>query len=72
MSTELDTIAMTKPEVQALIAIEPILRRLGLSLYCLRCHANGDPDGVRANNATDAPELVVTCGCAVRRYIRNH
>jgi hypothetical protein len=69
MPTEdLDRMEMTRKEIQQLIAIEPVLRRLGLSLYCLRCHARGIPDGVRAaNNETD-PELVVECGCMTRRY----
>jgi hypothetical protein len=59
---------LSRREVELLIAIEPVLRRLGLSLYCLRCHATGQPDGVRANNAPDDKELVVECGCMTRRY----
>jgi hypothetical protein len=69
MSTPaLDRMEMTRKEVTLLIAIEPVLRRLGLSLYCLRCHANGNPDGVRAGNHMTDPELVIECGCMTRRY----
>jgi hypothetical protein len=63
-----DKIHMTRHEVTALIDIEPVLKRLGLSLYCLRCHARGEKDGVRAMNHPDDPELVVECGCTVRAY----
>lgn len=68
MSKTLDRLDMTKREVLLLIAIEPVLKRLGLSLYCLRCYANGDPDGVRADNHETDRELVVECGCMTRRY----
>jgi hypothetical protein len=65
---KLERMEMSRREVEQLMAIEPVLRRLGLSLYCIRCHATGQPDGVRANNAPDASELVVECGCMTRRY----
>jgi hypothetical protein len=68
VETDLDRIEMTRQEVQLFVAIEPVLRRLGLSLFCLRCHARGIPDGVRAANSPDANELVVECGCMTRRY----
>ena len=68
ITTKLERMEMSRKEVDLLIAIEPVLRRLGLSLYCLRCHATGQPDGVRANNAKDDTELVVECGCMTRRY----
>jgi len=71
MSRVPDRIAMTRHEVMGLIAIEPILKRLGLSLYCLRCHARGEKDGVRADNDITASELVVQCGCATRVYRRS-
>jgi hypothetical protein len=67
-TSELERVQMTRHEVQLLIAIEPVLRRLGMSLYCLRCHAKGIPDGVRAMNAPEAREVVVECGCMTRRY----
>ena len=41
-----DRVPMTRAEITALIHIEPVLRRLGLSLYCLRCHGRGQKDGV--------------------------
>jgi hypothetical protein len=68
ITTKLERMDLSRREVELLIAIEPVLRRLGLSLYCLRCHATGQPDGVRANNAEDDKELVVECGCMTRRY----
>lgn len=68
ITTKLERMEMSRKEVEQLMAIEPVLRRLGLSLYCLRCHATGQPDGVRANNSPDAKELVVECGCMTRRY----
>jgi hypothetical protein len=67
---DLDVLAMTRDEVQQLIAIEAVMKRLGLSFYCLRCHARGIPDGVRASNDPQAKELVVACGCMVRKYHR--
>ena len=67
---DLDVLAMTRDEVQQLIAIEAVLHRLGLSLFCLRCQARGIPDGVRANNDPQAKELIVACGCMVRKYQR--
>jgi hypothetical protein len=69
MTTKIpDRIAMTRDEVLALVRVEPVLQRLGLSLYCLRCHARGEKDGVRALNGPDDPELVVECGCMIRAY----
>lgn len=67
-----DKVHMTREEVVAMIKIEPILRRLGLSLYCLRCHAMGQKDGVRALNHPDDPELKLECGCTVRAYPQGH
>ena len=66
----LDVMAMTREEVQQLIAIEPVMKRLGLSFYCVRCHRLGIPDGVRASNDPQARDLVVECGCMVRKFIR--
>lgn len=63
-----DKIHMTREEVRLLIQIEPVLRRLGLSLYCLRCHARGERDGVRALNHPDDPEWHIECGCTDRIY----
>jgi hypothetical protein len=68
MSATLERLEMMQREVNLLIAIEPVLKRLGLSLYCVRCHAKGIPDGVRALNAPGDTELVVECGCMTRRY----
>ena len=67
---DLEVMAMTKDETQQLIAIEAVMRRLGLSFYCIRCHGLGLPDGVRASNDPQAKELVVSCGCMVRKYVR--
>jgi hypothetical protein len=65
---KLERMEMSRKEVELLMAIEPVLRRLGMSLYCVRCHAKGIPDGVRADNTPGAKELVVECGCMTRRY----
>jgi hypothetical protein len=63
-----DKVHMTRDEVRLLIQIEPVLQRLHLSLYCLRCHARGEKDGVRAMNHPDDQELKLECGCTVRAY----
>jgi hypothetical protein len=63
-----ESVEMMKREVDLLIAIEPVLKRLGMSLYCVRCHAKGIPDGVRALNHPADKELIVECGCTTRRY----
>ena len=65
-----DRVPMTRAEVTAIIHIEPVLRRLGLSLYCLRCHGRGQKDGVRANNDPSDKEYVLECGCCTRVYHR--
>jgi hypothetical protein len=62
---------MTRAEVSALISIEPVLRRLGLSLYCVRCHGRGQKDGIRAANDPSDKEWVVECGCCERIYHRD-
>jgi hypothetical protein len=68
ITEKLERMEMSRKEVELLMAIEPVLKRLGMSLYCVRCHAKGIPDGVRANNAPTDHELVVECGCMTRRY----
>ena len=65
-----DKIQMRRDEVAALIRVEPVLQRLGLSLYCIRCHGRGDPDGVRALNGPEDPVWTVECGCMIRAYQR--
>lgn len=57
---------MTERDVQLLQAIEDTLKRLHLSLYCQRCHALGNADGVRAANHPNDATWTVTCGCSVR------
>lgn len=59
-------IEMTARDAQLLIDIEDTLKRLGLSLYCRRCHALGNSDGVRARNAPGDSRWLVECGCTVR------
>lgn len=61
---------MSREEVGAMIEIEPILAKLGLSLFCLRCHAAGRADGVKAANAPSDQEWIIECGCTLRRYRR--
>ena len=70
MTAKPDQIPMNRSEVMALIAIEPILKRLGLSLFCLRCHGRGQRDGVRCDNDPTDKVLRVECGCCVRVYHR--
>jgi len=59
-------IEMSERDAALLSAIEDTLKRLGLSLYCQRCHAFGNPDGVAAKNHPDDPTWRVECGCTVR------
>jgi len=59
-------IEMSEHDAKALIGIEDTLKRLGLSLYCQRCHALGNPDGVRAANHPGDSTWTVSCGCSVR------
>ena len=72
MSQTADRLQITRHEVMGLINIEPILKRLNLSLYCMKCHAQGRPDGVRANNSESDAELIVECGCTTRVYSRGY
>lgn len=50
--------------VAALAILDPLLREQGLSLYCMKCHALGQPDGVRGLSA--AGEYILECGCSRR------
>ena len=65
-----DRVPMTRAEITALIHIEPVLRRLGLSLYCLRCHGRGQKDGCRADNSPTDTEYMLECGALRRIYHR--
>ena len=66
--------AVTKPQVkalslaqaQSLATLEPLLRELGLSLYCMRCHGLGMPDGVQGNNDPKGDKVEINCGCSHR------
>ena len=66
--SELD---MTRDEAEMLIRIEPVLKKLHLSLFCTRCHAAGEPDGVRAANSASDAKWLVECGCSVRMHQRH-
>jgi hypothetical protein len=68
--SEKDIVPMRAEEVRVLMAAEPIMKRLGLSLFCLRCHAKGEKDGVEARSNDSVSEVTIRCGCAVRRYVR--
>lgn len=59
-------IEMSQRDVELLQAIEGTLKKLHLSLYCQRCQALGNPDGVRAANHPNDTTWTVTCGCSVR------
>lgn len=50
--------------VAALAILEPLLNESGLSLFCLKCHALGLPDGVRGRSGVG--EYVLDCGCSHR------
>lgn len=50
--------------VAALAILEPLLKEQGLSLYCVRCHAIGQPDGLRGLSAPGA--YILECGCSRR------
>jgi hypothetical protein len=63
-------VSMTREEVQTLIDIEPVLKKLHLSLYCKRCHARGMKDGVSAKNHDSDSAWSLECGCSVRTFRR--
>jgi len=64
-------IELTREDVEALIRVEGPLKKMGLSLVCQRCHAFGNPDGVRAANSPSDSQWMVECGCTVRLHRRH-
>ncbi len=52
--------------IMALKILEPLLQQQGLSLYCMKCHALGLPDGVRGFSEID--NYVLDCGCTHRTF----
>lgn len=63
-------VEMDGREIATLIEIEDVLRKLDLSLFCLRCHSAGLNDGVRCQNHPTDHTWTVECGCSVRTYRR--
>jgi hypothetical protein len=63
--------SMTREEIQMMIDIEPVLKKLHLSLYCRRCHAMGEKDGVQAKNHMGDADWRIECGCTVRTFQRH-
>lgn len=59
-------IDMRESDARLLAALEDPLQRLSLSLFCPRCHALGNPDGVQAKNHPGDATWTVTCGCTTR------
>jgi hypothetical protein len=64
-------VPMTLGDVQAFSRIEPILKRLGLSVYCVRCWGTDTSEGgvVASNDPTDAT-VRISCDCSDRVYRR--
>jgi hypothetical protein len=60
--------SLTRAQVKALIDLDPLLRSLGLSLYCVNCQRLGLPDGVQGDNDPNALTLKVTCSCTDRVF----
>jgi len=54
--------------VQRLIELNDLLKQNGLSLFCLKCHRLGQPDGVTADNRPDSDTYRLSCGCATRVF----
>jgi hypothetical protein len=67
----INDVTMSRQDVRAMIEIEPVLQRLGLSLFCLRCFNAGRPDGVRCANGDEDTVWTIDCGCCSRRYVRS-
>jgi hypothetical protein len=63
---------MTQADSEALIRVEQTLKKLNLSLFCTRCHALGNPDGVKAANHPSDHTWLVECGCSLRIQRRHH
>lgn len=64
-------VEMTREDVEALIRIDPVLKKLNLSLFCLRCNGLGNPDGVRSVNGLGDSKWLVECGCSIRMHRRH-
>ena len=54
--------------VEMLIALDGLLRQNGLSLFCMKCHRLGLPDGVQADNRPESDTYRLSCGCATRVF----
>lgn len=53
------------PRLVAMLAmLAPVLSEHGLSLYCMKCHALGMPDGVEGLSTPGA--YILQCGCSRR------
>jgi len=50
--------------VAALAILQPLLDEQGLSLFCVKCHSLGIPDGVRGMSAPG--HYILDCGCSHR------
>lgn len=53
------------PRLVAMLAmLASLLKEQGLSLYCMKCHALGLPDGVEGLSAPG--QYILQCGCTRR------
>ena len=59
-------ISMNAKQVRALMDVEPVLRQLGLALYCENCYNIGLKDGVQGDFNAERGLTVVECGCTRR------
>ena len=58
MRSEID---MTKRDAEILIAMVPMMAKLALGFFCLKCNS-----GVRANNHPEDEKWIVECECSLR------
>jgi hypothetical protein len=65
-------VEMTDAEVHVMIEIEPVLKKLGLSLYCERCYESGvGAGGITCKNHPTDHTWTIECLCSVRTYRRH-
>lgn len=62
-----ERIEVAKREMLIIATIEPLLKKLRLSLYCPKCYQQGLSDGgLRGNNSLDDARWTLECNCSVR------
>ncbi|HYE86865.1 MAG TPA: hypothetical protein VEA16_10955 [Vicinamibacterales bacterium] len=65
-----ESIEVSEREMLMLATIDPLLKKLRLSLYCPKCWALGTSDGaIRGNNHLNDKSWTIECACSVRRSL---